>query len=185
MPISSSRLPLRALWVLPALYLLGLICVALWPTPVDASARGALDSVLAWLHSVGVPNFVGYDLVEVGANIALFIPLGLLMGFGLRRFWLAVGLGVLATSLIEASQWLFLPQRFASGFDIFSPILWGRCLARCVGCFGRVVVGRFGPMGRAQPRSEVSPSKYYVAVTVAGQYASAKSRAVARQSPLS
>lgn len=120
MPISSSRLPLRALWVLPALYLLGLICVALWPTPVDASARGALDSVLAWLHSVGVPNFVGYDLVEFGANIALFIPLGLLMGFGLRRFWLAVGFGVLATSLIEASQWLFLPQRFASGFDILA-----------------------------------------------------------------
>ncbi|GGJ69610.1 VanZ family protein [Glutamicibacter ardleyensis] len=131
MPISSSRFPLRALWVLPALYLLGLICVALWPTPVDASARGALDSVLAWLHSVGVPNFVGYDLVEFGANIALFIPLGLLMGFGLRRFWLAVGLGVLATSLIEASQWLFLPQRFASGFDILANSLGALLGALC------------------------------------------------------
>lgn len=131
MPISSSRLPLRALWVLPALYLLGLICVALWPTPVDASARGALDSVLAWLHSVGVPNFAGYDLVEFGANIALFIPLGLLMGFGLRRFWLAVGFGVLATSLIEASQWLFLPQRFASGFDILANSLGALLGALC------------------------------------------------------
>ncbi|MHA6968241.1 VanZ family protein [Glutamicibacter bergerei] len=131
MPISSSRLPLRALWVLPALYLLGLICVALWPTPVDASARGALDSVLAWLHSVGVPNFVGYDLVEFGANIALFIPLGLLLGFGLRRFWLAVGFGVLATSLIEASQWLFLPQRFASGLDILANSLGALLGALC------------------------------------------------------
>ena len=80
---------------------------------------------------MGVPNFVGYDLVEFGANIALFIPLGLLMGFGLRRFWLAVGLGVLATSLIEASQWLFLPQRFASGFDILANSLGALLGALC------------------------------------------------------
>lgn len=117
---TSSRIATYALWLLPVLYLLGLLLIALWPTPVDAPARGALDSVLEWLHSVGVPGFVGYDFVEFCANIVLFIPLGLLLGLGMRRFWLAVGVCVLATCAIEASQALFLPQRFASGFDILA-----------------------------------------------------------------
>lgn len=105
---------------MPALYLLALFAIVLWPTPVDASARGTLDSVLTWLHAMGVPSFVGYDVVEFAANILLFIPLGLLLSFVLRRFWWAVTACVLATCVIELSQGLFLPQRLASGYDILA-----------------------------------------------------------------
>lgn len=95
-----------------------MIAIALWPVPVDSSARPTLDTVLGWLHAHGVPEFIGYNFVEFTANIAFFVPLGLLLSIWLRRFWLSCVLGALASCLIEASQYLFLPNRFATVSDI-------------------------------------------------------------------
>ena len=70
----------RGPWVLAlGAYGVVLALVLGWPTPVDAPARGGLDRTLAALHAAGMPGWVDYAFVERAANVALFVPLGLLV----------------------------------------------------------------------------------------------------------
>ncbi|WP_181578483.1 hypothetical protein [Arthrobacter sp. AQ5-05] len=39
-----------------------------------------LSGALAWLHVHGLPSTIGYNAVEFGANIVLFIPLDCMAG---------------------------------------------------------------------------------------------------------
>ncbi|WP_194943659.1 VanZ family protein [Glutamicibacter halophytocola] len=103
---------------MPSLYLLAMIGIAFWPVPVDSSAGPALAWTLNWLHARGVPAFVDYGFVEFSANILFFIPLGIFLGMGLRRFWIAEIVGIVASSLLELGQLLFLPNRFATLSDV-------------------------------------------------------------------
>ena len=107
--------------LVPALvYLAALLAIAFWPTPVDAGARGTLASVLDWLHARGVPQAVNYGVIEFGANIVLFIPLGLLLGHWLSSRWVALIAAVGTSVVIEAGQWLLLPERVPSWTDVLA-----------------------------------------------------------------
>jgi glycopeptide antibiotics resistance protein len=108
--------------VLAAVYLVGLVLIALWPTPVDRGASGTIAEVLAFLHAHGVPEWLGYPVLEFSANIALFVPVGLLgvVLFGTSRWWQAVLAGLAVSTLIEVSQLLFLPDRFATAQDVLA-----------------------------------------------------------------
>lgn len=106
------------MWALPSLYLLAMIAIAFWPVPVDSSAGPALAWTLNWLHAHGVPAFVDYGFVEFSANVFFFIPLGIFLGMGLRRFWTAFIAGIVSSALIELGQLLFLPNRFATLSDV-------------------------------------------------------------------
>jgi len=112
----------RAALVLAALYLVTLALIAFWPTPVDRSSHTALLSTLDWMHSHGLPTWLGYAFVEFTANIALFVPVGLLgvILIGARHWWLAILTGFLASCTIELGQLLFLPARFASVKDVIA-----------------------------------------------------------------
>ena len=67
-------------------------------------------------------HFVTYPSVEFGANIALFVPLGLLLAllFGPNRWWRAPVICVLATVIIELGQGALLPHRVASVGDVIA-----------------------------------------------------------------
>ncbi|MDJ0347984.1 VanZ family protein [Cryobacterium sp. PH29-G1] len=108
-----------ALWIALA-YLVALSLIAFWPTPVDRGAHESISSVVFWLHEHGVPAWLGYNTIEFGANIALFIPVGLLIVVlaGSHRWWFGPLIGTLVSCAIELGQLVFLPERFATVNDV-------------------------------------------------------------------
>jgi glycopeptide antibiotics resistance protein len=104
-----------------AVYIFGVALVVLWPTPVDAAAQGFIQEVLSALHRAGLPDWLDYNLVESGANVVMFIPLGfltaLLLPAGLR--WLTPGGAMVFSAAIEWCQQAFLPGRYASLQDVW------------------------------------------------------------------
>lgn len=63
-----------------------------------------------------------YGLVEFSANIVMFVPFGvfwfLLAAKGWR--WIGPAAGIILSVSIEVAQFLFLPQRFASPYDVLA-----------------------------------------------------------------
>lgn len=113
-----------ALW-LGSLYLVALALIALWPTPVDRIANRQLVRILIKLHDHGVPSWFSYALIEFSANVMLFLPVGMLgvILLGSARWWMAVVIGFAASCLIELSQLIFLPARFATPVDVIANTL--------------------------------------------------------------
>ncbi|MGA7205496.1 MAG: VanZ family protein [Specibacter sp.] len=106
---------------LTILYFVALAALVFWPSPVDRPIDGVLMNVIQWLHSHGLPQwFVGYRKVEFAANIAMFIPFGIILGLRLprRRWWLAVVLAAALSGAVELAQALFLPDRVPAWSDI-------------------------------------------------------------------
>nr|WP_276512222.1 VanZ family protein [Cryobacterium roopkundense] len=99
-----------------------LALIAFWPTPVDRGGHDSLVSLLGWLQRHGAPGWLSYTFVEFSANVALFVPIGLLgvILLGARRWWLAILAGFLASFSIELGQLLFLPARFATVNDVIA-----------------------------------------------------------------
>ncbi|PPI07739.1 hypothetical protein C5C63_06290 [Rathayibacter sp. AY1B8] len=121
-------------------YVVALAAIAFWPTPVDAGVRGDLGRVTSWFARHGLP-MVDYAFIESTANIALFVPLGLLLALNLRlrRAWVAVAVGAVVSSLIEAGQLLFLSARFATVDDVVMNTS-GALLGAVAGVLLRMVV---------------------------------------------
>lgn len=114
---ASLRRIARALTVM---YVLVLALIAFWPTPVDAGAHDSLTSLLGWLHAHGAPGWLRYTRVEFLANVALFLPVGLLVVIltGAKRWWLGVLAGLATSCAIELGQSVLLPARFATLDDV-------------------------------------------------------------------
>ncbi|POH60843.1 MULTISPECIES: VanZ family protein [Cryobacterium] len=107
---------------LAAAYLMALALIALWPTPVDRAAAGTITRILVFLHAHGVPQRLDYPLIEFTANIALFVPVGLLgvLLMGRRRWLLAFLVGFIASCAIEFGQLVLLPARVATPVDVIA-----------------------------------------------------------------
>ncbi|WP_404593767.1 VanZ family protein [Paenarthrobacter histidinolovorans] len=101
-------------------YLIGLAVVGFWPTPVDKPIHGTLVSVLKYLRGLGLPGWFDYHFVEASANVAMFIPLGILTAMALptKSWWYLASIGLLASFCMELGQLLFLSARFASPIDV-------------------------------------------------------------------
>lgn len=112
LPDRSTRVGRRAAaWL--AGYGVVLAAIAFWPTPVDAGARPLLRAV----HSL-VPVLT-YARIEFAANVALFVPVGLLLTLVLhRRRWLVLPVAFLMTVTIESVQAIALAARTPSVLDI-------------------------------------------------------------------
>jgi glycopeptide antibiotics resistance protein len=93
---------------------------AFWPTPVDQDAHATIQHILWVLHKYGMPHAINYSVVEFTANIALFLPVGLLVVAycGMERWWLGFLVGFGASATIELGQLIFLAQRFPSVADV-------------------------------------------------------------------
>lgn len=106
-----------------ASYFLALAAMVFWPTPVDRPIDGALAQVLLWIHEHGLPAWlIDYRQVEFTANIALFVPFGVIIALWLpRRFWWSTpAVAVCVSAAIETVQGLILPERVPSIGDVFA-----------------------------------------------------------------
>lgn len=107
-----------------AVYLVMVGWVTLGPQPVDAGPHGWVRQAIAALDRLAGFGWVTYSGVEFTANVAMFVPMGILftLRFGLRRWWAALLVGIGATCLIEGIQ-LFLPARFSDVRDLIANTL--------------------------------------------------------------
>ncbi|MHA7282222.1 VanZ family protein [Arthrobacter sp. TMS2-4] len=112
-----------------AVWLLAVALIVLWPTPVDRAGGGTLRRLLAFLHEHGAPAFFSYGMVESLANVLMFVPFGLFWFFLAPRGWRWAGplAGLVLSILIELTQLLLLPQRFATPWDMFANTLGAAC----------------------------------------------------------
>lgn len=81
---------------------------------------------------------LGTDQIEMIANIALFVPAGLLLAVVLRRPVVAVGLLVLASVCIELAQQQWFPSRVPTLVDVEHNSLGAALGALCAWVLGIV-----------------------------------------------
>jgi glycopeptide antibiotics resistance protein len=79
-------------------------------------------------------HLVSYARIEFGANVLLFVPLGILLALILRQRYLIVPISIVTTVGIECAQGIFLPHRVASMGDVVANLA-----GACVGLL--IVVG--------------------------------------------
>ena len=103
-----------------AAYLCFLAWLTLTPQPYDPAAVPLLDRVLALLQGFPPTRWMTFDVVEFSANVALFVPLAvlllLLLGAHHRRLVLAVAVAL--TCSIELAQAAWLPTRVSDPRDV-------------------------------------------------------------------
>ncbi|PRY69680.1 VanZ like protein [Glaciihabitans tibetensis] len=113
---------------------LGLVgWITLGPQPFEGDSDGLIWRLLRVLQRYEATDWINYSRLEFGANVAMFLPIGLffLLLFGRRLWWLSVLFGVGLTVSIEFAQ-LFLPGRVSDPRDL---------LANSAGAFIGVVAG--------------------------------------------
>ncbi|GAA3633104.1 hypothetical protein GCM10022200_15180 [Microbacterium awajiense] len=102
-------------------YLCALALIALWPARVDQGADALIAAV-----TDAVPALT-YDVVEIGANVLLFVPFGALGATLVRSRLLVVLLALAASVAMEVVQALALEERTASAHDVLANVT-GACL---------------------------------------------------------
>jgi glycopeptide antibiotics resistance protein len=99
-------------------YGVALTLIAFWPVPVDRGASGLLRAItqaIPWLT---------YDVIETAANVALFVPFGVLLALVLPLHrGLVVPISLATTLFIESGQALLLAERTPSLRDIIANVL--------------------------------------------------------------
>ena len=95
--------------------------VTLGPQPLDAGGSRILYRALRFFGDHHLTSWITYDRVEFTANIAMFVPIGLLfvLVLGRKRWWLAMLIGIALTVTIELSQ-LGIPGRVSDPRDVLS-----------------------------------------------------------------
>ena len=141
---SERRLRWISLGVLVG-FLVVVVLITLTPGPPDPDGQRELIAWLARAHRAGLPRWITYELVESGANVVMFVPLGLFGALALPagRRWLAVPALVLLTVGIELTQAAGLPGRYASVADVLANAL-GAVLGYLVALLVRRLLHRPG-----------------------------------------
>lgn len=94
---------------LSVLYLLSLVCFTLYPLPSGDSGLGITYGTTPQLDLWAFVDDIRRDgrpaVLQLAANVAFFVPLGFIVGRGLRRgIVLAAALGFLASLFVETAQ---------------------------------------------------------------------------------
>ncbi|WP_431801819.1 VanZ family protein [Microbacterium sp. bgisy203] len=141
------------------LYGILLLTVAFWPTPVDRPFERIIARIIVELHERGVPAFVGYGLIEFSANIALFVPAGLMFGLLLPlRWWPVMFLtGPVLSLVVEIAQALFLSARYATASDVLANSM-GAALGVAIALAARWRAARRRARSSAESDPGVRPS---------------------------
>jgi glycopeptide antibiotics resistance protein len=108
----------RALALVFVGYLVVLAILVLDPS--QQAPGQSLSLVSGILQAIGAPVPADSPFLEVASNVALFIPLGLLglLLWPSRGIVGWTGIGALLSAVVELSQLLFLPHRFATVNDV-------------------------------------------------------------------
>ena len=128
-------------------FLAFLALVGFWPSPVDQPVREQVAGFIILIHAWGVPTWIGYGFIEASANVALFVPFGVVAAFAFpsRPWWRIGALGLLVSGCMELGQLLLLHSRFPSPLDVAT---------NAAGCLlGFLLVGVFL---RSQSGTEIS-----------------------------
>ena len=112
--LRSARDPRRLLLALLVAYVVTLALIAFWPTHVDRDAGPLLDAIER------IFPWATYRRIEFAANVALFVPFGMLLTLLMRSWPLALCSGVAASLAIEFVQEVALPGRTASALDVLA-----------------------------------------------------------------
>lgn len=144
--------PRSILRLATACYLALVGWITLGPQPLDDRGLGILRSILAVLAQGDLTRWVTYDVVEFSANVAMFVPVGVLFLLlaGRRKWWLALAGGIAVTCAIEFAQ-LFLPGRFSDVRDIVA-----NSLGTLIGLLATVLV--IALLGRRLPAGSTPQS---------------------------
>lgn len=135
--------PLRGLGVLGLLLAVPLIAlVTLWPSHLLLRIKPRVVRGLEWLHARELFDWLSWTRLEVLANVAMFVPLALVLVFalGARRWWLALALCLAATVGVELAQHA-MPGRVASLQDVVANGL-GAVVGVCVAAAAEALVRR-------------------------------------------
>lgn len=103
---------------------------------VFTSAENALVlHAIAWAQHLPGGSWLTYDRTEFLANIAMFVPVGMIAALWLPRRWWILGalVGVALSAGIELAQAELLPYRVADPRDVLSNGLGGLLGATLVG----------------------------------------------------
>ncbi|MEV8273267.1 VanZ family protein [Microbacterium sp. NPDC077184] len=136
-------------------YAVALSAIAFWPVPVDSGAGPLLRAITR------VFPVLTYDRIEFAANIALFIPFGVLVTQLVRQAWLVLPLGFLTTLMIETAQALLLDRRTPSILDLVANMA-GVCVGLLVVVFVRWLQEEHqvaAPVTAMPPRPRVPASR--------------------------
>ncbi|WP_168200413.1 VanZ family protein [Protaetiibacter larvae] len=105
--------------ILFAVYLV-VVGVIVWtPVSSDTPFGGPIGVVARWLTGFGLPLAESYTVLEVAANVVMFLPFGALAmtAFRWTRVWSTTLAGLATSGLIEGVQ-LFLPTRYSTVSDL-------------------------------------------------------------------
>jgi glycopeptide antibiotics resistance protein len=104
-----------------SLYLGVVAWLTLGPQPIGLVKAGGIFDLLAIFQRHTATAWISYPAVEFAANVALFVPIGvlLLLIAGRRWWWLAILSGMLLSASIEIAQ-LFIPGRVSDVRDLVS-----------------------------------------------------------------
>lgn len=95
------------------------LVTTLWPTHFLLRAKPAVVDALGRLHDRGALEWLTWVRLEVLANVAMLVPVALLLTLvlGARRWWIAALAGAAFSVAVELVQWT-MPHRVASLLDI-------------------------------------------------------------------
>jgi glycopeptide antibiotics resistance protein len=112
-----------AIAVVSVAYLAVVGALTLGPQPTDAITRRLSTDIIFRVNEFGPGLNFRYSDLEFAANIAMFVPLGLLfvLAFGRSRWWAAVLVGAAFTLLIEGAQ-RYIPDRVSDPRDVLANI---------------------------------------------------------------
>jgi glycopeptide antibiotics resistance protein len=118
----KSRMRQQLGWTLVFGYGFIVLLATMWPTPLDLGYAASINRVLDVLHRNGVPEWFGYNKLEVSANVLMFVPLGFFVSMLLpvRVWWLALIICPGLSVAIELTQAYALSARFATVSDVIA-----------------------------------------------------------------
>lgn len=126
-PPGPSRARLWIAWLGLLGYGAVVLTVTLLPNAGGEGFETGILNLLSHLYSRGVPEWFDFHMLEFGANVAMFIPLGFFVGLLLPWRWQWLGIAVLpaVSTGIEVAQYWFLANRLATLNDIIANSLGG------------------------------------------------------------
>ena len=116
-PAGARRFRMPWLAMAAVVVVITVLALLVWPTKVDGSLVALVRATYAdlgigpWSEAIHLARFL--------ANVALFVPLALVVGLASRRWWLGLVVGVATSALSELVQ-RFLPGRVPSVEDLIA-----------------------------------------------------------------
>ncbi len=109
--------------------------MTLTPQVFTSAQNSLVLHAIAWVQQLPHGTWFTYERTEFLANIAMFVPVGMLAALWLpRRWWILGALVAVALSTgIEVAQAVYLPYRVADPRDVLSNGLGGLLGATLVG----------------------------------------------------